>query len=134
MHKLTIRLAAVAIFVVGLIARAVWAKNRVQTIAGGGPNNLPALKSSLGSPAAVDIDGAGNVYVVDLYSERVFRVDTTGNVTLVAGNGSHGGLVGYSGDGGPAISAQLYPIDLLIPAGGVAVDGAGNIFIADTGN
>jgi hypothetical protein len=128
MHKHAIRLAAAAILVIGLIAPAVWAQNTVQTIAGGGPNNLPALKSSLGTPAAVDIDGAGNVYVVDLYSERVFRVDTTGNVTHVAGNGSHGGLIGYSGDGGPAISANLtYPT-------GVAVDRFGNVFIAERSN
>jgi hypothetical protein len=128
MHKPTIRLASAAIFVIWLIAPAGWAQNTVRTIVGGGPNNLPALKSSLGSPAAVDIDGAGNVYVVDLYSERVFRVDTTGNVTLVAGNGSHGGLVGYSGDGGPATGANLtYPT-------GVAVDRFGNIFIAERSN
>jgi sugar lactone lactonase YvrE len=122
MHKHTIQLAAVAIFVFGLIAPAVWAQNTVQTIAGGGPNNLPALKSSMGSPAAINIDGAGNVYVVDLYSQRVFRVNTTGNVTVVAGTGARGGSIG---DGGPATSGKLtYPT-------GVAVDGFGNIFIAD---
>ncbi len=122
MDKLISRFAAVAIFVIGLIAPAVWAQNTVQTIAGGGPNNLPALKSSLGTPAAVAIDGAGNVYVADLFSERILRVDTTGNVTLVAGNGARGG---NTGDDGPAISADLtYP-------SGVAVDNAGNIFIAD---
>jgi sugar lactone lactonase YvrE len=104
------------------MAPAVRAQNTVQTIAGGGPNNLPGLKSSMGYPTAVDIDGAGNVYVAGLYSERVFKVDTTGNVTVVAGNGAHGGSLG---DGGPAISADLtYP-------SGVAADSAGNIFIAD---
>jgi len=125
MREHTIRLATIAILFLALIAPASWAQNTVQTIAGAGPNNLPALKSSLGSPAAVDIDSAGNIYVADLYSERVFRVDTTGNVTLVAGNGSHGGLSGYSGEGGPALSANLtYPT-------GVAVDRFSNIFIAD---
>jgi sugar lactone lactonase YvrE len=122
MHKRTIRLAAVAILSLGLITPAVWAQNTVQTIAGGGPNNLPALKSSLGAPAAVDIDGAGNLYVVDLFSERVLRVDPAGNVTVVAGSGAHSG---FSADGGPAIRTNLaYPT-------GVAVDSAGNIFIAD---
>jgi trimeric autotransporter adhesin len=115
-------LAAVAIFVIGLTAPPVWAQNTVQTIAGGGPNNLPVLKSSLGSPVAINIDAAGNVYVADLYSERIFKVDTTGNVTVVAGTGAR---AYYSGDGGPAISANLtYP-------SGVAVDSVGNIFIAD---
>ena len=125
MYKYIIRLVAAAIFLIGLIAPVVWAQNTVQTIAGGGPNNLPALKSSLGAPAAVAIDGAGNVYVVDIASERVFKVDTTGNVTLVAGTGSHAGLNGSLGDGGPAISANL-----ILPSG-VAVDSSGNIFIAD---
>jgi trimeric autotransporter adhesin len=122
MHKNTIRLAAVAIFVIGLIAPAIWAQNTVQTIAGGGPNNLPALKSSLGYPAAVASDGAANVYVVDLYSERVLRVAATGVVTVVAGTGGRGGPLG---DGGPAINANFY-----YPTG-VAVDSGGNIFIVD---
>jgi sugar lactone lactonase YvrE len=97
-------------------------QNTVQTIAGGGPNNLPALKSSMGSPGAVDIDGVGNVYIADLYSERILRVDTTGNVTVFAGTGARGGSFG---EGGPAISAWL------IDPTGVAADSAGNIFIAD---
>jgi sugar lactone lactonase YvrE len=125
MPKHTIRLAAVAILVIGLIAPAIWAQNTVQTIAGGGPNNLPALRASLGSPAAINIDGAGNVYVIDLYTERVFRVDTTGNVTVVAGSGARGGL---SADGSPAISTNL-----ALPSG-VAVDRFGNIFIAERSN
>jgi sugar lactone lactonase YvrE len=125
MGKHTIRLAAGAIFMIVLIAPAVWAQSTVRTIAGGGPNNLPALKSSLGSPAAVAIDGAGNVYVVDLFSERVFRVDTTGNVTVVAGDGARGG---FSADGGPAISTNL-----ALPSG-VVVDRFGNIFIAERSN
>jgi sugar lactone lactonase YvrE len=125
MRKHTIRLAAIAILFLGLIAPATWAQNTVQTIAGGGPNNLPALKSSLGSPAAVDIDSAGNVYVVDLFSERVFRVDTTRSVTAVAGDGARGG---FSTDGGPAIATSLaYPT-------GVTVDRFGNIFIAEKSN
>jgi trimeric autotransporter adhesin len=123
MRKHTIRLAAVAIFLVGLIAPAAWAQNTVQTIAGSGPNNLPALKSSLGSPTSVALDGAGNVYLTDLYSNRVFKVAATGNVTVVAGNGASGGV--SNGDGGPAIAAKLtYPT-------GVAVDTFGNIFIAE---
>ncbi len=127
MYKHTIRLAAVAIFVFGLTAPAVWAQNTVQTIAGGGPNNLPALKSSLGTPASIALDSAGNVYLSDLYSERVLSVSVTGNVTVVAGDGARGGIAGggNAGDGGPATKAGFeYP-------SGVAVDSAGNIFIAD---
>ena len=55
-------------------------------------------------------------------------MDTTGVITTVAGTGSYGSLGGFGGDGGPAVSALLnYPR-------GVAVDGAGNLYIADTGN
>ena len=120
MHHHTIRLALAAIL---LIAPTVWAQNTVQTIAGGGPNNLPALKSSLGNPTSVALDGAGNVYMTDIYSNRVFKVAITGNVTVVAGDGARGGI--STGDGGPAVAGKLtYPT-------GVAVDSSGNIFIAD---
>src|SRR5207247_5798987 len=55
---------------------------------------------------------------------RIGAVPTAGTITTVAGNGTRG----FSGDGGPATSVQLsYPP-------GVAVDGAGDLFIADTGN
>ena len=125
MHKRTILLAAATIFAIELIAPPIWAQNTVETIAGGGPNNLPASKSSMGYPAALAIDGAGDVYMADLYSERVFRVDTAGTVTVVAGNGAHAGAYG---DGGLAINANVsYP-------SGVAVDSGGNIFIADRSN
>ncbi len=109
MAKHTIRIASVAILSLGLVAPAVCAQNTVQTIAGGGQNNLPALKSRLGSPTAVTLDSARNVYVADLYSAQVLKVATTGNVTVVAGNGARGG--NSTGDGGPAVTAKLtYPI------------------------
>ena len=125
MRKYTLRFAAAAILLLGLIAPTVSAQNTVQTIAGGGPNNLPALKSSLGNPIGIALDGEGNVYVADLYASRVLRVDTTGNVTVVAGNGARGSDSAL-GNGVPAISA--YFADLT----GVAVESFGNIFIADT--
>jgi hypothetical protein len=68
----------------------------------------------------VAIDAAGNYFITS--NNRVFRVDTTGLLTVVAGTGA----VGPSGDGGAATSASLtYPY-------GVAVDASGNVFIADT--
>jgi hypothetical protein len=70
------------------------------------------------------LDSAGNLFFADSGNNRIFRIDTAGNLTAVAGNG----LFGYSGDGGPATSAALNgPF-------GVAVDSSGNIFIADTNN
>jgi sugar lactone lactonase YvrE len=72
----------------------------------------------------VAVDGAGNLFIADLDNHRVFKVDSVGQLTVVAGVG----LSGFCGDGGPATAACLNsPI-------GVAVDGAGNLFIADLGN
>jgi hypothetical protein len=100
------------------------AQYAISTVAGGGPNNLTALSASIGYPGSIAFDTAGNVYIADSYSSHIFKVDTTGNFTVVAGNGT----IGYSGDGGPATSAALNNPE------GVFVDGSGNIFIADTDN
>ena len=99
----------------------------INTIAGGGPNNIAALSASIGFPESIAFDSAGNAYIANsyLYANQIVEVSTTGIVTVVAGNGTLGG---YSGDGGPATSAALNQPE------GVFVDGSGNIFIADTEN
>jgi uncharacterized protein (TIGR03437 family) len=96
----------------------------ISTFAGGGlPVNIPGTSASLGSPASVAADRAGNVFFAT--QNTVLRLDaTTGILTLVAGNGTPG----FSGDNGLAIGAQLYN------PGGVAVDSAGNVYISDGGN
>jgi len=107
-----------------LLSPPAFAQYTITTVAGGGPNGLAALSSSIGYPASVVIDGSGNTYIADSWSSRILKVSSAGTVTIVAGNGSQG----YSGDGGAATSASLdSPI-------GVAVDSSGDIFIADTGN
>jgi len=83
-----------------------------------------ATGASLGSPDGVAVDGAGNLYIADLYNRRIRKVDTGGRISTVAGDGTYG----FSGDGGAATSASLSS-----PTG-VAVDGAGNLYIADQGN
>ena len=84
----------------------------------------PALSAQLNNPNGVAIDSAGNVYIADSGNQRVRKVDTSGNITTVAGSGS----CCFGGDGGPAISALMdYPT-------GVAVDAAGNLYIGDTYN
>ncbi len=95
----------------------------ISTFAGGGlPVNIPGPSASLYGPRSVAVDKAGNVFFVD--GNTVLRMDaTTGILTLVAGNGTPG----FSGDNGPATSAQLDP-------SGVAVDSAGNLYVADSGN
>ena len=69
----------------------------------------------------VAVDGAGNVYVADILNTRIRKVDPSGVVTTVAGNGTQGN----SGDGGPAVDAAL-----ALPQG-VAADAAGNFYFAD---
>jgi hypothetical protein len=113
-----------AIVIVLLTPGILQAQYAISTIAGGGPNNLAELNAAIGYAGSVVLDAAGNTYIADSYSNHIFKVDTTGNLTIVAGNGSRG----YSGDGGPATSAALNGPE------GVFVDASGNIFIADTDN
>jgi sugar lactone lactonase YvrE len=82
--------------------------------------------SGLYEPLAVAVDGAGNLFFAGCkWSYRVWRRDAgTGTITVVAGTGEYG----YSGDGGPATAAKLF-----CPAG-LALDRAGNLFIADRDN
>ena len=92
-------------------------------VQGNGGDNGPAASASLSSPVGLALDGAGNLYIADSYSHAVRVVNgLTGTITKAAGNGAYG----YSGDGGPATSAKLG-----LPQA-VAVDGAGNLYIADT--
>jgi uncharacterized protein (TIGR03437 family) len=72
------------------------------------------------------VDDAGNLYIVDKPIGEILKVDTKGIITTVAGMFSP--IPGSSGDGGPATKASLYQPTC------VAVDGAGNLYIADTGN
>ena len=98
----------------------------MQTVAGGAlPVNIPGPSASLGTVNGVTVDTAGNAFIVVGNYHVVLRIDAaSGTVTLAAGNG----IPGYSGDNGPATSAQLnYPQ-------GVAVDASGNLYIADSNN
>jgi sugar lactone lactonase YvrE len=117
-------LVSVALVLVLFAPPALLAQYAISTVAGGGPNNLTALSASIGYPGSIAFDSAGNAYIADSNSSHIFKVDTTGNLTVVAGNGTFG----YSGDGELATNAALnHPV-------GVFVDGSGNIFIADTDN
>jgi uncharacterized protein (TIGR03437 family) len=84
----------------------------------------PATGAQLNNPTAVTLDAAGNLYIADSGNNVIRKVDTTGKITTVAGNG----VAGYTGDGGLALQAELSSPK------GIAVDANGNIYIADTVN
>lgn len=95
----------------------------VKTVAGGyiGDGRL-ATSAALVLPHNIAFDTGGNLYIADPAGNRIRKVDTTGKISTVAGNS----ITGYTGDGGPAIAAELnFPF-------AVAVDSLGDIFIADT--
>ncbi len=122
----------------------------IYTVAGEGTGGFsgdggPATSAKLGGPDGVAVDGPGNLVIVDQFNNRIRvvavttgafygRAMTAGDIYTVAGNGTRG----FSGDGGPAAQAEMnlsnWHNGSATGATGVAVDGAGNLVIADTGN
>jgi hypothetical protein len=81
----------------------------------------PAGNARLGFVSGLAVDSAGNLFISDLFGQRVRRIDRDGIITTVGGNG----FQGYSGDGGPAANATLdHPLAL-------AIDGTGNVYVSD---
>src|SRR5712664_3270672 len=75
------------------------AQNIITTVAGGGPDGVPAVSANLNTAIHVATDSLGNIFIADAGDRpRVFQVDAQGQLTIFAGNG----LRGFSGDGGPA--------------------------------
>ncbi len=83
-----------------------------------------AVSARLSYPGNLVVDGGGNLYIADWGNDRIRKVNTEGIISTIAGNGTEG----FDGDGGPATSASLNG------PRGVAVDPAGNVYIADRGN
>jgi sugar lactone lactonase YvrE len=100
----------------------------ISTVAGTGAqgysgDNGPATSAQLNFPTGIALDSAGSLYIADYWNNRIRKV-SNGVITTVAGNGTPG----FSGDGGPATSAELSN------PSGVALDAAGSLYIADTLN
>jgi uncharacterized protein (TIGR03437 family) len=101
----------------------------ISTVAGTGVQGYtgdggPAISAMLGRPVALVFDSAGNLYYVDSVNQVVRRIDTSGVISTVVGNG----VQAFSGDGGQATAASLaFPL-------GIALDGKGNMYVADANN
>jgi len=117
------RLATVG-FCLGLGSLSALAQQTINTVAGSGPNNLPAASSSMGVPVGISQDSSGNLYISDAHSHRVYQISTSGALIAFAGNAAPG----YTGDTGAATNASLNS-----PTG-IFVDSSGDLFIADSGN
>lgn len=109
-------------------ASSVFAQ-QINTIGGDGSfgfsgDDGSATSAQIADPLGVFVDQAGNVYIADTNNRRIRKIDTSGIMTTIAGNGSFG----FSGDGGQATSASL------ADPTGVYVDQLGNVYVADTNN
>jgi len=114
----------------GIGSLSVLSPGVINTVAGDGElnfrsDNVPATQAPIFLPYGVIVDPAGNLYLSDTNNNRIRRVDAlSGLISTIAGNG----VSGYSGDGGPATQVNINQ------PGGLTMDGAGNIYFADSGN
>jgi uncharacterized protein (TIGR03437 family) len=109
--------------------RRIGTGGTITTVAGNGQTGSngdggPATSAQMLSPRNLAVDPAGNIYVSEFQGHTVRRIATDGTITTFAGTG----VAGFSGDGGPAVAAQL-----AFPAG-LALDAAGALYIVDTVN
>ncbi len=122
------RLLPIVPLVACLLGTLAAGQGIITTVAGRNPlpliSGTSALTAPLGAIMGGAVDSAGNLYVSDSNRGQVVRISSSGIMTIVAGNGT----LGYGGDGSPAISAMLNGPQ------GLAVDSAGNLYIADSAN
>src|SRR5579871_5903869 len=112
------------------VRRIAAADGTITTVAGGGTRivtnvALPATQAQLTAPLGIALDRAGNMYISESTTSRVYEVAaSSGNISILAGNGNYG----FSGDGGPA------PLSSFTTPYGLAFDSAGDLLIADIEN
>jgi sugar lactone lactonase YvrE len=109
-----------------LTSAAIVRADKLVLVAGGGTadDGVPATQAKLDKPFCVAFDKAGNLFIGEFAGHRIRKVDTRGIISTVAGTGEKG----FSGDGGPAIHAQINTVHDLIVADN------GDIYVADTNN
>ncbi len=101
----------------------------ISTVAGNGISGFygdggPATAAEFNNTCGVGTDPSGNMFIADMYNNRIRMVNTSGIITTIAGNG----IASFSGDGGAAIAAELNsPLQL-------SVDASGNIYFCDAAN
>ncbi len=108
-----------------LTVRKVTPAGILSTVAGGGQSTadgIPATQSLM-VPVGLAADAAGNLYIADYYTGSIRKI-TNGVIATIAGRGT-----GFSGDGGPALMAAFN-----FPVGTLAVNAAGDVFVADNEN
>jgi len=109
--------------------RKISATGKISTVAGTGVLGFSgdgglAINAQLNTPIGVFVDPSGNLFIADVGNQRIRKVDTSGHISTIAGNGGKG----YGGDGGPALSAMFFNCVR------VAVDPSGNVIVADQSN
>ena len=90
-------------------------------IAGIGGHEIPAVNSALNMPTAVAADATGNIYITERKNLWIRKIDAAGIITAIAGTGDSG----WTGNGGPAMQAQL------VTPFGVAADGSGYVYFSE---
>jgi hypothetical protein len=116
-------------FIEGNKVRKISASGTIVTVAGVTANGFagdggPATAAKLNYPTGLAFDAAGNMYIGDDVNSRIRKVNTSGIISTIAGNGHYA----FSGDGGPATAAELNGV------AGLLVDAYGSIYIGDYGN
>ena len=120
-----------------MILRMDFATGHIEPIVGDGTrfyrgDGGPPIEAWVNLPVSTAFDAAGRMYISDQENQRIRRVDNNDIITTVAGTGQPG----FSGDGGPAVDAQIFaPVgQAAAPTSRIAIDRDGNLYLADTAN